>query len=91
MEDKERIILTVYRMIHHLPAHGQQYVLDSVVHIQTGVVQQDDILVSKLGCLQLLAQQMMRRVLQSECAMLAMSEFQNDQVLKYHRHKSGDI
>jgi len=40
------MVLAVYRMIHHLPAHGQQYVLDSIGHIQTG-----DILVSKLGCL----------------------------------------
>jgi len=46
-----RMVLAVYRIIHHLPARGQQYILESVGYIQTGVVQPDDILVSKLGCL----------------------------------------
>jgi len=78
-------------MIQYLPPHGQQDVLDSVGHIQTGVVQQGDILVSKLGCFWLLAQQTLRRVPQSKRVMMAMSEFPNDKVLKYHRYKSGDI
>jgi hypothetical protein len=46
-----RMVLAVYRIIHHLPAHGQQYIVESVGHIQTGAVQQDDILVSTLECI----------------------------------------
>jgi hypothetical protein len=54
------MVLAVYGMIHHLPALGQQYVLDSVLHRKTDVLQKGDILVSKLGCLWLLAQQRYR-------------------------------
>jgi hypothetical protein len=72
-------------MIHHLPAHGQQYVLDSVGHRKTGAVQQGDIFVSKLACLWLLAQQRYRMVPQNQRATMTISEFPNDKVLKYHR------
>jgi hypothetical protein len=65
------MVLAAWGMIHHLPAHGQQYVLDSVQHIQAGVVQQGDILVSKLGCFRLLAERRRQRVPQSQCVMMA--------------------